>query len=240
MSGFENDFDISSLAGLIEILVDGRKSIVSLDTFKGKVIGLYFSAHWCGPCRRFTPILAAKYKEFVDAGHAFDIIFISADESDVEAENYFSDMPWKMLSFSATEEIRNLNEKFEVDGIPTLVLIDENGNLISKDGTRLISQLDFHKLKNYAAIEKEAKLELARKKANFTISEIFKSASILDKDSKVVSADEVTGKIIGLYFSAHWCPPCRGFTPILADRIRELKSAGHAIEIVFVSSDQGS
>jgi thiol-disulfide isomerase/thioredoxin len=24
-------------------------------------------------------------------------------------------------------------------------------------------------------------------------------------------------KIIAYYFSAHWCPPCRLFTPVLAD-----------------------
>merc|ERR1712130_667492 len=24
-------------------------------------------------------------------------------------------------------------------------------------------------------------------------------------------------KYVGIYFSAHWCPPCRGFTPVLAE-----------------------
>ena len=28
---------------------------------------------------------------------------------------------------------------------------------------------------------------------------------------------------IGLYFSAHWCPPCRGFTPVLADTYNKIK-----------------
>ena len=23
-------------------------------------------------------------------------------------------------------------------------------------------------------------------------------------------------KFIGVYFSAHWCPPCKAFTPVLA------------------------
>ena len=29
-------------------------------------------------------------------------------------------------------------------------------------------------------------------------------------------ADRCAGKIIGLYFSAKWCPQCRDFTPELA------------------------
>ena len=34
-----------------------------------------------------------------------------------------------------------------------------------------------------------------------------------------VNADEALKdkKFVGFYFSAHWCPPCRGFTPVLKD-----------------------
>ena len=42
---------------------------------------------------------------------------------------------------------------------------------------------------------------------------------LLAKDETVVQADEVLSdkKIIAFYFSAHWCPPCRLFTPVLAE-----------------------
>ena len=42
---------------------------------------------------------------------------------------------------------------------------------------------------------------------------------LLKKNGEVVAADEVLKekKIICYYFSAHWCPPCRSFTPILGD-----------------------
>ncbi|KAL4240556.1 hypothetical protein ACF0H5_001348 [Mactra antiquata] len=42
---------------------------------------------------------------------------------------------------------------------------------------------------------------------------------------------------IGLYFSALWCPPCRMFTPKLAEFYNKLISKGHKFEVVFVSSD---
>ena len=42
---------------------------------------------------------------------------------------------------------------------------------------------------------------------------------LLRKDETVVEADSVLAdkKIIAFYFSAHWCPPCRLFTPVLAE-----------------------
>ena len=53
-----------------------------------------------------------------------------------------------------------------------------------------------------------------------------------------VSADALSGKTVGIYFSAHWCPPCRGFTPKLAEAYQKLKANGKELEIVFVSSDR--
>ena len=42
---------------------------------------------------------------------------------------------------------------------------------------------------------------------------------LMRKSGEVVKADKVLEdkKIICFYFSSHWCPPCRDFTPILAD-----------------------
>ena len=42
---------------------------------------------------------------------------------------------------------------------------------------------------------------------------------LLRKDETVVEADSVLAekKLLAFYFSAHWCPPCRLFTPVLAE-----------------------
>jgi thiol-disulfide isomerase/thioredoxin len=43
------------------------------------------------------------------------------------------------------------------------------------------------------------------------------TATLETKAGKSVSASEaLAGKTVVLYFSAHWCPPCRAFTPQLA------------------------
>ena len=45
----------------------------------------------------------------------------------------------------------------------------------------------------------------------------------LDGDFTQVSADSCLAgkKIVCFYFSAHWCPPCRAFTPMLKDAYEE-------------------
>ncbi|CEM17404.1 unnamed protein product [Vitrella brassicaformis CCMP3155] len=44
--------------------------------------------------------------------------------------------------------------------------------------------------------------------------------------------------VIGIYFSAHWCPPCQIFTPQLAQVYMVAKTMEKSFEIVFVSSDR--
>ena len=38
---------------------------------------------------------------------------------------------------------------------------------------------------------------------------------------------------------AHWCPPCRAFTPKLKECYEKWKKAGESVEIIFCSSDRG-
>eukprot|EP00347_Sterkiella_histriomuscorum_P002891 403366395 len=49
-------------------------------------------------------------------------------------------------------------------------------------------------------------------------------------------------KVVGLYFSMHGCPPCRGFTPKLAEHYTEINTGANSnekpFEVIFVSGDQ--
>ena len=57
---------------------------------------------------------------------------------------------------------------------------------------------------------------------------------LLDVTGKTVSGETLSGKYVGLYFSASWCPPCRTFTPKLV----EFHNANKAkFEVLLVSAD---
>jgi len=57
-----------------------------------KLVALYFSAHWCPPCRAFTPVLKDFYEEVTDsAGEAFEIVFVSFDRSAEDLKSYMDE-----------------------------------------------------------------------------------------------------------------------------------------------------
>ncbi len=65
--------------------------------------------------------------------------------------------------------------------------------------------------------------------------------SLLMRDgrtTKSIDAALLGKKIVMLYFSASWCPPCRQFTPMLAKFYTEMRAAGRSLECVFVSADR--
>ena len=56
-----------------------------------KVVMFYFSAHWCGPCKFFTPTLQRWYQRHA-AAKQVEVVFVSNDRNETEFKHYFDSM----------------------------------------------------------------------------------------------------------------------------------------------------
>ena len=107
------------------------KSIDTAQALKGKIVAFYFSASWCGPCRGFTPTLVKFYKQVAKKKNV-EIVFISSDKTEKDMKAYMKKMPWLAIDFNEKERTAFKNE-MKVNGIPTLIVFDENGKIISQN-----------------------------------------------------------------------------------------------------------
>jgi nucleoredoxin len=119
-------------------LVGKDEHPVNASVLEGKVFAFYFSAHWCPPCRGFTPKLAEWYSESLKA-KGLEIVFVSSDRDEKAFQEYFADQPWLALSYSCRKEKEQLSNLCGVEGIPSLVIIDKDGSIINKDGRAAVS-----------------------------------------------------------------------------------------------------
>ena len=211
MSAFEE------LLGKTLVSKDGERS--TADALGGKTVGLYFSAHWCPPCRGFTPKLAEWYPALQAKG--LEIVFASSDKDEAAWQDYFKDMPWLALPYADRDLKAKVSKQFKVSGIPTLVILNAQGEVITTDGRDKVTNDPTGK--NFPWTPKP-------------FAEVL-GTSFVGKNG-LVGKEAIEGKTLGLYFSAHWCPPCRGFTPQLATLYSKLQDQGKNFEIVFVSSDK--
>lgn len=99
-----------------------------------KVIGIYFSAHWCGPCRQFTPMLTSVYKEAKRLKLPFEVVFCSADHGEAEFKSYYGEhMPWAAVPYD-DDSREMLQGTFKVNGIPRLVILNgTTGGIIANN-----------------------------------------------------------------------------------------------------------
>jgi len=221
-------------------------------------VAIYFSAHWCPPCRGFTPQLAEWYMKSLSA-KGLEIIFVSADRDSNSFEAYFKDMPWLAMPFEDQARNDALSKRFNIQGIPALVILDAEGRVITTDGRSEVSNdptganlrwlpkpsVNGEKSSSEAdapvpgspgatLLSSEGK----QSQKMGAVTAVLSTAKLVNREGQQFSAEEaLRGKTFALYFSAHWCPPCRGFTPKLAEWYsKNLKAKG--LEVVFVSSDQ--
>jgi len=194
-----------------------------------EAVGIYFSAHWCPPCKRFTPVLAETYKKMKANGKKFEIVFASSDKDQAAFDGYLGEMPWLAIPYSDRKTKDALSKKYKVSGIPSFVIVDaKTGELITDDGRTAITEDP----EGDGFPWKPKSLDDVMG-AVTTLQNGKGAASTVDKTTALA------GKTVGLYFSAHWCGPCRGFTPELIKTYNAMKAAGNDdFEIVFVSSDK--
>jgi len=213
----------TSLLG--DSLLGKSGSVDTVSALSGKVVGLYFSAHWCPPCRAFTPQFADIYRHLVgDGGKNFEVVFVSSDRDEASFSSYYADMPWLALPFVERERKASLSQTFGVSGIPTLVILDADGKEITRDGRAAVlkdpsgSSFPWHPPTLWQLL----------------------GDHVTRNDGSHVDVASLRTKVFGLYFSAKWCPPCCRFTSnTLIGAYNTLKSRpGTEFEIVWVSLDR--
>jgi len=123
---------IISLVG--EKLLHGGVAVETATVLKDKLVALYFSAHWCPPCRQFTPEFGRIYNALQSSNKPLAVVFVSADQDLPAFKEYFSEQPWYAIPYEATEVRDHLNDTFNIKGIPALLVLNSEGELLSKEG----------------------------------------------------------------------------------------------------------
>lgn len=116
--------------------LNGEKA--SLATLRGKPVFLNFWATWCPPCVGEMPHFNTVYPRYKDK---IAFLAISLDDSMQEASDF---MQQKGYSFPAGYgNINELTGKYNIQGIPTSLLLDAQGNIIaSKVGSMTEAELE--------------------------------------------------------------------------------------------------
>ncbi len=115
LSGPAPDFTLKSNSGTNLRLADQR----------GEVVMINFWASWCGPCRQEMPKLDELHQRYKRAG--FKVFGINVETDTAEAESLLEKIPVNFPILYDTESV--VSQLYEVDAMPTTVIIDRDGRL---------------------------------------------------------------------------------------------------------------
>jgi len=97
----------------------------TLEDYKGKVIYLDFWASWCGPCRQSLPLLNELRDEL--GSEYFEVIAINLDQNPEDGKRFLQKYPVNYPVL--TDTTGSTPQKYQLSGMPTSYLIDQNGEI---------------------------------------------------------------------------------------------------------------
>lgn len=109
------------------VTADGKELSLSQVVGKTDYVLVDFWASWCGPCRRFIPVLKEIYASQPE-GH-FQILSCSVDRDPIAWQVALGEesMPWLQMR---EDETHPCSDKYDVQFIPHTVLIDREGKIV--------------------------------------------------------------------------------------------------------------
>ena len=104
------------------------------DSYRGKVVLVDFWASWCGPCRSEIPNMKEQLEKYGDKG--FEIVGVNLDNTVEQYEQYVQTegLTWtNLMSQKETERgwDNPLAAHYGITGIPTAILVDQEGKVVS-------------------------------------------------------------------------------------------------------------
>ena len=115
------DFTLDTLSG----------KEVSLSDFRGQKVFLNFWASWCPPCQQEMPDIQKLYKE----NENIKVLTVNVQESKDTAFDY---MISNKYSFTTLLDINgNTASNYLIRGIPTTVIVDDDGIILSRQSGAL-------------------------------------------------------------------------------------------------------
>ena len=68
------------------------------------------------------------------------MVFVSIDGNKEAFERNFKEMPWLAVPYDDDQKISALKQKFGINGIPTMVVVDNQGNEVKANGREDVSK----------------------------------------------------------------------------------------------------
>ena len=102
---------------------------IKLSEWKGRVVVLNFWANYCLPCAKEIPFLNKIWRET----QTKDIIFLAVTKDSPLVVQRFAQRQKEMFSFSILPNAKELADVYDVNLVPTTIVINKKGEIVHKE-----------------------------------------------------------------------------------------------------------